>query len=46
MITRIDLVREQICVAAGEKIIFDQENVKPLGHSIECRINAEESKNF
>ena len=46
MLTRIDLVREQICVAAGEKIIFSQENVKPLGHSIECRINAESSKDF
>ena len=46
MLTRIDLVREQICVAAGEKIIFSQENVKPLGHSIECRINAESPKDF
>ena len=46
MLTRIDLVREQICVAANEKIIFSQENVKPQGHSIECRINAENSKNF
>ena len=46
MLTRIDLVREQICVAAGEKIIFSQENVKPLGHSIECRINAESPMDF
>ena len=46
MLTRIDLVREQICVASGENIIFSQENIKPLGHSIECRINAENSKNF
>ena len=46
MLTRIDLVREQICVAAGEKIIFSQENVKPLGHAIECRINAESPKDF
>ena len=29
-----------------EKIIFSQENVKPLGHSIECRINAESPKDF
>ena len=46
MLTRIDLVREQICVASGEKIFTTQENVKPLGHSIECRINAENSKDF
>tara|TARA_B100000700_G_C15011537_1_gene841208 strand:- start:51 stop:1391 length:1341 start_codon:yes stop_codon:yes gene_type:complete len=46
MLTRIDLVREQICVASGEKIFTTQENVKPLGHSIECRINAENSSDF
>ena len=46
MLTRIDLVREQICVASGEKIFTTQENVKPLGHSIECRINAENSEDF
>ena len=45
-ITRIDLVREQICVAFGEKIFTTQENIKPIGHSIECRINAENSANF
>ena len=46
MLTRIDLVREQICVASGERIFTNQENIKPLGHSIECRINAESSKDF
>jgi len=46
MLTRIDLVREQICIASGEKIFTTQENVKPLGHSIECRINAENSEDF
>ncbi len=46
MLTRIDLVREQICVAAGEKIFTTQDNIKPLGHSIECRINAENSETF
>ena len=46
MITRIDLVREQITVAAGEKLSFDQAKVNPLGHSIECRINAEDPKTF
>ena len=46
MLTRVDLVREQICVAHGDKIFTNQENIKPLGHSIECRINAENSKDF
>ena len=46
MITRIDLVREQISVAAGEKLSFDQAKVNPLGHSIECRINAEDPLTF
>ena len=46
MITRVDLVREQISVAAGEKLSFDQSKINPLGHSIECRINAEDSLSF
>ena len=46
MLTRVDLVREQICVASGDKIFTNQENIKPLGHSIECRINAENSFDF
>jgi acetyl-CoA carboxylase biotin carboxylase subunit len=46
MLTRVDLVREQICVAHGDKIFTNQENIKPLGHSIECRINAENSIDF
>ena len=46
MLTRVDLVREQICVASGDKIFTTQENIKPLGHSIECRINAENSIDF
>ena len=46
MLTRIDLVREQICVASGDKIFTNQNNIRPLGHSIECRINAENSDDF
>ena len=46
MITRIDLVREQISVAAGEQLSFNQSKVSPLGHSIECRINAEDAVTF
>jgi len=43
MITGIDLVREQIRVAAGEKLSFTQEDVRITGHAIECRVNAENS---
>jgi acetyl-CoA carboxylase biotin carboxylase subunit len=42
MVTGRDLIREQISVAAGEKLSFDQESVRFVGHAIECRINAED----
>ena len=45
-ITGIDLVREQIRVAAGEELGFTQEDIKFNGHSIECRINAEHPRTF
>jgi acetyl-CoA carboxylase biotin carboxylase subunit len=45
-ITDIDLVREQIRIAAGEKLSFTQEEVIFEGHAIECRINAENPKTF
>jgi len=45
-ITGIDLVREQIRVAAGLPLSFSQSDIKIKGHSIECRINAEDSKTF
>lgn len=46
-ITNIDLIKEQIKIAAGEKIGFTQEDIKINGHAIECRINAEDiNKNF
>ncbi|EGT3615650.1 acetyl-CoA carboxylase biotin carboxylase subunit [Clostridium perfringens] len=47
MITGIDLVKEQIKVAAGKALEITQDDLKINGHSIECRINAEDpSKNF
>lgn len=46
MITGIDLVQQQIFVAAGEKLAFRQKDVVLKGHSIECRINAEDPYNF
>ena len=41
MITGIDIVKEQLRIASGEKLRFSQANIKTTGHSIECRINAE-----
>ncbi|MDJ0916755.1 MAG: acetyl-CoA carboxylase biotin carboxylase subunit [Woeseiaceae bacterium] len=46
MITGVDLVREQLRIASGEKLSIKQEDVKIQGHSIECRINAEDPKTF
>jgi acetyl-CoA/propionyl-CoA carboxylase biotin carboxyl carrier protein len=47
MVTGIDIVKEGIRVAAGEKLSISQEEVELRGHAIECRINAEDaSKNF
>jgi acetyl-CoA carboxylase biotin carboxylase subunit len=46
MISGIDLVREQIRIAAGEGLSCSQEDVKLRGHAIECRINAEDPQTF
>jgi acetyl-CoA carboxylase biotin carboxylase subunit len=46
MITGIDIVREQLKIAAGEKLAFDQSDVRIQGHAIECRINAEDPGTF
>jgi acetyl-CoA carboxylase biotin carboxylase subunit len=46
MITGIDLVQEQIHVAAGEKLRMRQKDVQLRGHAIECRINAEDPYRF
>lgn len=45
-ITGIDLVREQIRIAAGLEMSFKQEDVSFLGHAIECRVNAENARTF
>jgi acetyl-CoA carboxylase, biotin carboxylase subunit len=45
-VTGIDLVREQIRIAAGGDLGFKQEDIKITGHAIECRINAENSDTF
>ena len=44
-ITGVDLIKEQIRVAAGEKLDFTQKDIEITGHAIECRINAEDSEN-
>ncbi|PPD17192.1 MAG: acetyl-CoA carboxylase biotin carboxylase subunit, partial [Methylotenera sp.] len=46
MITGIDLVQQQIFVAAGEKLAFRQRDIVLRGHAIECRINAEDPYSF
>jgi acetyl-CoA carboxylase biotin carboxylase subunit len=45
LVTGIDLVREQIRIAAGEKLRFHQKDIQQRGHAIECRINAEDPAN-
>jgi acetyl-CoA/propionyl-CoA carboxylase biotin carboxyl carrier protein len=47
MVTGVDIVREQIRIAAGEELSLTQDDVRLFGHAIECRINAEDAaKNF
>jgi acetyl-CoA/propionyl-CoA carboxylase, biotin carboxylase, biotin carboxyl carrier protein len=47
MVTGIDIVREQVKIAAGEPLAYGQDDVVLRGHAIECRINAEDAaKNF
>lgn len=46
MITGVDIVKEQIRIAGGEKLSIAQEEVQFHGHAIECRINAEDPKTF
>ena len=45
MVYNIDLIKEQIRLAAGEKLGIKQSEIKPAGHAIECRINAEDPLN-
>jgi acetyl-CoA carboxylase biotin carboxylase subunit len=46
-VTGIDLIKEQIRIATGEKLTFDQKDIEFRGHAIECRINAEDpARNF
>ena len=46
MVTGIDIVKEQIRIAAGERLGFKQSDITFTGHSIECRVNAEDPETF
>src|SRR5262247_1106067 len=46
MITGIDIVKEQIRIAAGDRLSFKQSDITFTGHSLECRINAEDPDTF
>jgi len=45
-VTGIDIIKEQIKLAAGFPLEYKQSRIKPYGHAIECRINAEDSERF
>ncbi len=46
LITGVDIVKEQLRIASGEKLSIKQEDVRISGHALECRINAEDPKTF
>jgi acetyl-CoA carboxylase, biotin carboxylase subunit len=46
MVTGVDIVKEQIRIAAGERLSFKQSEITFTGHSIECRVNAEDPETF
>ncbi|NCA69040.1 MAG: acetyl-CoA carboxylase biotin carboxylase subunit [Sphingobacteriia bacterium] len=46
MITGVDIVKEQILIAAGDQLRYRQEDISIRGHAVECRINAEDSETF
>jgi acetyl-CoA carboxylase biotin carboxylase subunit len=46
MITGVDIVKEQILIAAGERLRYKQEDIQIRGHAVVCRINAEDSETF
>ncbi|MCP1728606.1 acetyl-CoA carboxylase biotin carboxylase subunit [Natronospira proteinivora] len=46
MVTGVDIVKEQLRIAAGEKLGYKQSDIKIQGHAVECRINAEDPRSF
>jgi len=46
LVTGVDIVKEQLRIAAGEGLTYTQDDIRWTGHAVECRINAEDPKNF
>ena len=46
MITGVDIVKEQLRIASGEKLAYTQDDIRFFGHAFECRINAEDARTF
>ena len=46
MVTGVDIVKEQLRIAAGEGLSYRQEDIRWTGHAVECRLNAEDPENF
>ena len=46
MVTGVDIVKEMLSIAAGNKLSYKQSDIKLMGHALECRINAEDPDNF
>ncbi len=46
MITGVDIVKQQLLIASGEKLAYRQKDIQIRGHAIECRINAEDPRTF
>jgi len=46
MITQVDIVKQQLLIASGEPLSYTQDDIRIRGHAVECRINAEDPKNF
>jgi len=46
MVTGVDIVKQQLLVASGEKLAYKQKDIEMRGHAMECRINAEDPKTF
>ena len=46
MVTGVDIIKEQLYIASGEKLRMKQSDIVIRGHAIECRLNAEHAKTF
>jgi acetyl-CoA carboxylase biotin carboxylase subunit len=46
MVTGVDIVKEQLLIASGKPLSYQQKDIKMRGHAVECRINAEDPKTF